>query len=86
MPEPKVVVAIGACGTRVGSSPSAYNVKGGVDRIIPVDVYVPGCAAKPEAILDGVIIALGKLAEKGKKVDQGIFERLENTQIFIKSR
>jgi ech hydrogenase subunit C len=86
MPEPKVVVAIGACGTTGGVFREAYNVVGGVDKVIPVDAYVSGCAAKPESIIDGVIIALGKLAEKGKKVDQGIFERLEKTQEFIKSR
>ena len=86
MPEPKVVVAIGACGTSGGVFREAYNVVGGVDQVIPVDAYVSGCAPKPEAIIDGVVIALGKLAEKGKKVDKGIFERLEKTQSAIKAR
>lgn len=64
MPEPKVVIAMGACGTSGGVFREAYNVVGGVDKVIPVDVYVPGCAVKPEAIIDGVVTALGKLAEK----------------------
>ncbi|MCX8176596.1 MAG: NADH:ubiquinone oxidoreductase, partial [Candidatus Bathyarchaeota archaeon] len=40
------------------------NILGGVDKVIPVDVYVPGCAARPEAIIDGVILALQKFTEK----------------------
>ncbi len=64
MPNPKVVVAIGACGLTGGVFREAYNVVGGIDKVIPVDVYVPGCPGKPEAIIDGVVEALGKLAEK----------------------
>jgi len=56
-----VVVAIGACGLTGGIFREAYNVVGGVDKIIPVDVYVPGCPAKPEAIIDGVVLGLEKL-------------------------
>ena len=64
MPEPKAVVAIGACGCSGGVFREAYNVVGGVDKVIPVDVYVPGCPAKPEAIIDGVVLGLQKFAEK----------------------
>lgn len=64
MPEPKVVVAIGICGTSGGIFRECYNVMGGVDTVIPVDVYVPGCAARPEAIIDGVVRALDVLEEK----------------------
>ncbi|BBD09552.1 NADH-quinone oxidoreductase subunit B family protein [Desulfovibrio ferrophilus] len=64
MPEPKAVIAIGACGTSGGVFREAYNVVGGVDKVIPVDVYVPGCPAKPEAIIDGVVLGLQKFAEK----------------------
>ena len=64
MPHPKLVVAIGSCGLSGGIFRDAYNVLGGVDKVIPVDVYVPGCPAKPEAIIDGVVMALGKLAAK----------------------
>jgi ech hydrogenase subunit C len=62
IPDPKVVVAIGACGLTGGVFRDAYNVVGGADKVIPVDVYVPGCPAKPEAIIDGLVLALAKLA------------------------
>lgn len=63
-PEPKVVVAIGTCACSGGIFHNCPNILGGVDKVIPVDVYVPGCAARPEAIIDGVVLALQKLAEK----------------------
>jgi len=66
MPEPKAVVAIGACAYSGGVFAECYNVQGGVANVIPVDVYVPGCAAKPESILDGVVRAAQILAEKRK--------------------
>ena len=64
MPEPKVVVAIGICATSGGIFRECYNVMGGIDTVIPVDVYVPGCAARPEAIIDGVVRGLDVLEEK----------------------
>ena len=72
MPHPKVVLALGACGTSGGVFREAYNVVGGVDKVIPVDVYVPGCAVKPEAIIDGVVTALGRLAEKRAEADASV--------------
>lgn len=69
MPGPKVVVAIGACGLTGGIFRDGYNVVGGVDKVIPVDVFVPGCPAKPEAIIDGVVLALGKLRAGGPSVE-----------------
>jgi ech hydrogenase subunit C len=71
MPSPKVVVAIGACGLSGGIFRDAYNVVGGVDKVIPVDVYVPGCPAKPEAIIDGVVTALGRFQEKTQALRTG---------------
>jgi ech hydrogenase subunit C len=68
MADPKVVVAIGACATSGGIFRECYNVQGGIDNVIPVDVYVPGCAARPEAIIDGVVQALGVLEEKYKNL------------------
>ena len=64
MPEPKVVVAVGICACTGGVFKDCYNIKGGVDTIIPVDVYVPGCAARPQAIIDGVVQALEILQRK----------------------
>ncbi len=64
MPSPKAVVAIGICATSGCVFAEAYNVLGGVDKVLPVDVYVPGCAARPEAILDGILRALDVLEQK----------------------
>ncbi len=64
IPEPKVVVAIGICATSGGIFRECYNILGGTDKVIPVDVYVPGCAARPESIIDGVVTALGILEQK----------------------
>ena len=64
MADPKVVVAIGICATSGGIFRTCYNVQGGIDKLIPVDVYVPGCAARPESIIDGVVKALGILEQK----------------------
>jgi len=64
MPEPKVVVAVGTCACSGGIFRECYNIFGGVNTTIPVDVYVPGCAARPEAIIDGVVQALAVLEQK----------------------
>jgi len=68
MPEPKVVVAVGICACTGGVFRECYNIIGGVDKVIPVDVYVPGCAARPESIIDGVVRALAILEEKRTKM------------------
>lgn len=84
MPEPKVVVAIGACASTGGVFRECYNICGGVDSVIPVDVFVPGCAARPEAIIDGVVQALGVLEQRhrdmartGGGVDEVLYLRAE---------
>ncbi|HJV65377.1 MAG TPA: NADH-quinone oxidoreductase subunit NuoB [Geomonas sp.] len=64
MPNPKVVVAVGICATSGCVFRDCYNVLGGVDQVLPVDVYVPGCAARPEAIIDGMIKACEILEAK----------------------
>lgn len=61
MPSPKVVMAIGTCAQSGGVFSDSYNLAGPVDQIIPVDVYVPGCAPRPEAIINGVVTAIAKL-------------------------
>jgi len=60
-PEPRVVVAVGACGCSGGVFGEAtYAAVGGVDRVLPVDVYIPGCPPRPQAILNGLLVAMGK--------------------------
>lgn len=63
-PDPKVVVAVGSCATSKGIFHDAYNIVGPLDRIVPVDVYVPGCPPRPEAILQGMILAMEKWRSK----------------------
>ena len=60
MPEPKYVVAMGACASGGGPFKEGYNVVSGVDKLIPVDVYIPGCPPTPQALFNGLI----KLQEK----------------------
>ncbi|MDO5861485.1 MAG: NADH-quinone oxidoreductase subunit NuoB [Thermoplasmata archaeon] len=64
MPEPKVVVAVGICACNGGIFRDCYNILGGADTVIPVDVYVPGCAARPESIIDGIVKGVAVLEEK----------------------
>ena len=64
MSKPCGVVAIGACAMTGGIFTECYNVIGGVDKVIPVDAYVPGCAARPEAIIDGVLVALEAMEKR----------------------
>ncbi|HEX9913351.1 MAG TPA: NADH-quinone oxidoreductase subunit B family protein [Candidatus Bathyarchaeia archaeon] len=67
MPEPKLVIAVGTCACTGGVFHNCPNVLGGVDKVVPVDVYIPGCAVRPEQIIDAVVLALDKLAGKAPK-------------------
>jgi Ni,Fe-hydrogenase III small subunit/formate hydrogenlyase subunit 6/NADH:ubiquinone oxidoreductase subunit I len=59
-PDPRVVVAVGACGCSGGIfGEGTYAALGGVDRVLPVDVYIPGCPPRPQAILNGLLVAMG---------------------------
>ncbi|MCX7800900.1 MAG: NADH-quinone oxidoreductase subunit B family protein [Fimbriimonadales bacterium] len=71
MLDPKIVVAVGTCASSGGVFQNCYNCMGGVDKVIPVDVYVPGCAAKPETIIEGLILGLEKLAKMPSKPKKG---------------
>ncbi|MDR3052588.1 MAG: NADH-quinone oxidoreductase subunit NuoB [Coriobacteriales bacterium] len=64
MLEPKVVIACGICACTGGIFKECYNTLGGIDKAIPVDVYAPGCAVRPEAIIDAVVTGLGVLEQK----------------------
>ncbi|MGA2265135.1 MAG: NADH-quinone oxidoreductase subunit B family protein [Phycisphaerae bacterium] len=63
MPEPKFVVAIGTCSCSGGVFQGCYNVKGGIDTVLPVAAYIPGCPASPSAIIDGCVKLLKSLEE-----------------------
>ena len=64
MVEPKVVIACGICACSGGVFRECYNTMGGIDQVIPVDVYAPGCAVRPEAIIDAVVRGLDILEQK----------------------
>ncbi len=70
MHEPKFVVAIGACAISGGVFAGCYNVMNGIDKVIPVHAYIPGCPPRPEAIIDGVVKLLSSL--KGPVAEEAI--------------
>ena len=61
MVEPKFVIAVGTCSCTGGVFGGCYNVKGGIDTVIPVSVYIPGCPVSPKAIIDGAVKLLASL-------------------------
>ena len=63
MPEPKFVISVGSCSISGGVFQGCYNVGGSTDEVIPVDVYIPGCPPRPEAIVDGMIQLLSSLKD-----------------------
>ena len=67
MPEPRLVVAVGACGCSGGIFGRNYATVGGVDAVLPVDVYVPGCPPNPHALLHGILTAIGRLPAAPKR-------------------
>ncbi len=74
-PDPKIVVAVGACGISGGIFGLNYASLGGVDAVIPVDVYVPGCPPRPEALLHGIPACAGQ-AESRQETQRPRFPRL----------
>ncbi len=67
-PSPKLVFAIGSCAVDGGIWHDSYNIVGGVDKVIPVNFYIPGCPPRPEAIVYGVAEALGLVPKKVKPI------------------
>lgn len=82
VPDPKVVIAVGACASTGGIFHGCYNVIGGVDQVIPVDIYVPGCCPRPEAILDGIAAALPILEDKKKRNIKGEEVKLKGNEVL----
>ena len=80
MPDPKVVLACGICACDGGIFKDCYNILGGTDTVIPVDVYVPGCAVRPEALIDGVVKALKLLDEKADKMKRGEYRSMTSAE------
>jgi len=70
MPEPKYVIAIGTCACTGGIFDGCYCVMGGIDTVIPVDVYIPGCAVHPEAIISAVRKLLDGKKGGGRHADR----------------
>ncbi len=68
IPEPRIVIAVGACAASGGIVGEGYASAGGVDRVLPVDVYIPGCPPRPEAIIFGILLALGRLDARQPRV------------------
>lgn len=66
VPEPRVVIAVGACAISGGIPGASYASLGGVPAVLPVDVFVPGCPPRPEAIIFGILTALGRRMERGR--------------------
>ena len=64
VPEPRIVIAVGACATSGGIVGRGYASAGGVAEVLPVDVFIPGCPPRPEAIIFGILLAVGRIAER----------------------
>jgi NADH-quinone oxidoreductase B subunit len=63
MPEPKFVISVGSCSISGGVFNGCYNVGGAIDEVIPVNVFIPGCPPRPEAIVDGIIQLVSSLKD-----------------------
>lgn len=64
MPEPRFVIVVGSCGITGGAFRGCYNIVGDISELIPVNVYIPGCPPRPQAIIDGVVKLLASLQKK----------------------
>lgn len=65
-PSPKIVIAVGACGCSGGIFGDTYATTGGIDKIIPVDVYIPGCPPRPEVLIQGLLLVVDRMTVNGE--------------------
>lgn len=72
MPRPGLVVAVGACACGGGVLQGSYATAGGVRNVLPVDVYIPGCPPRPQALIHGLLVALDKLEPRLEAIDRTI--------------
>jgi len=85
VPAPKLVVAVGSCACGGGAWFDTYSTLGGADKVLPVDLYIPGCPPRPEAILYGVALALGLVPKKvGEEVlrQESLVELARGVSLF----
>jgi Ni,Fe-hydrogenase III small subunit len=75
-PDPKLVVAVGACACSGGVVEGSYATAGGVDRRLPVDIYIPGCPPRPQAILHGLLLALDRREQKVHGTERTVIQML----------
>jgi len=86
MPEPKYCIAMGACAISGGPFKQGYNVLKGIDRFIPVDIYIPGCPPRPEQILRAVIDLQAKVQVGGSLAGTGLPELAERERMLAEKR
>lgn len=65
-PSPKMVLAVGSCAISGGLFKDSYAVIGGVDKVLPVDVYIPGCPPRPQALIQGIMVALDRWKKRSR--------------------